>query len=170
MTRILIPFFAALVLFSCSDEPKTELAVSTISTKDTLISISETGFNLAFVIPKLMLSDESPLIDYNDTRGFLEMAIGENFNIHLIDDSLSLADLRQELLDDQMFTYKFYDEGDHGFTFQQVLPNGQEFYYHFVMTTMIDGKHYFIQSNPDMEFTLKNVKDMKKAMLTLQPT
>jgi hypothetical protein len=81
---------------------------------------------------------------------------------------LSISDLKLDLANDQFFTYKFYDEGETALTYQAVLPTGDDFFYHFVQSVEINGQYYFIRSRDGIEFTLKNVKDMRKILNSLE--
>ena len=158
----------ALAYCACNDQPTAVEDQHVNKSNDSTIVISEKGFEMQYAVPKVMLANEKAIADYNDMTGILEVSLGDKFQIDIINDSLSITDLKIDLADDQFFTYKFYDEGENTLTYQAVLPTGDDFYYHFAQTMQIDGQHYFIRSRDGVEFTLKNVKDMREILNSLK--
>jgi len=167
--RVISPILLiALAFCACNDQPTSVEEKPEKKSIDSTIVISEKGFEMQFAVPKVMLANEEAIADYNDMTGILEVSLGDKFQIDIINDSLSITDLKIDLADDQFFTYKFYDEGENTLTYQAVLPTGDDFYYHFVKTMQIDDEHYFIRSRDGVEFTLKNVKDMREILNSLK--
>jgi len=167
--RVIYPILLiALSFCACNDQSTSVEEKPEKKSMDSTIVISEKGFEMQFAVPKLMLANEEAIADYNDMTGILEVSLGDKFQIDIINDSLSITDLKIDLADDQLFTYKFYDEGENTLTYQAVLPTGDDFYYHFVKTMQINGEHYFIRSKDGVEFTLNNIKDMRGILNSLK--
>lgn len=167
--RVIYPTLViALAFCACDDQPPTAEENPVKPTNDSTIVIAEQGFEMQYNVPKVMLVHEEAIAEYNDMTGILEVSVGDKFQIDIINDSLSIADLKEELRDDQFFTYKFYDEGEKSLTYQAVLPTGDDFFYHFVQAVQINDQHYFIRSRDGVEFTLKNVKDMREILNSLK--
>lgn len=168
MRVIYTTLIAAIMLGACTGSPPADDKDAAKSTNDSTIVIREIGFEMQYIVPKEMLTHEDAIAQYNDMTGVLEVSVGDKFQIDIIDDSLSIADLKTDLANDQFFTYKFYDEGENTLTYQAVLPTGDDFYYHFVQTVKLGEQHYFIRSRDGVEFTLKNVNDMREILNTLE--
>ena len=168
MRVIYTTLVGALALCACNDQSPVLAEVTAQSANDSTIVIDVQGFEMQYVVPKVMLAHEHAIAEYNDMTGILEISVGDRFQIDIINDSLSISDLKLDLANDPFFTYKFYDEGETSLTYQAVLPTGDDFFYHFVRSVEINNQYYFISSRDGSEFTLKNVTDMRKILNSLK--
>ncbi|NNE54808.1 MAG: hypothetical protein HKN32_02215 [Flavobacteriales bacterium] len=167
MKHALVLLFGIFLISSCGDtngpaEP--EVAAPDKS----VIALDHVNFPLQFKAHEKYTSNASPELRMNNTTGVFEISIGDKIQFDIIGDSISIASFKEELLHDQLFTYKFYDEADDNLIYQAVLPTGEGFFYHYAALKNINGNYYFVRSREGNEYTLSNVKDIREVVNTLE--
>lgn len=157
----------ALIWASCST-PTEGPPVEEANPNDTIVAFNHVDFPLQITMNKQVLSNAAPRMELNSATGVYHVEIGERFQINVVEDSVDLDSFKQELLDDQLFLYKFFDEGEGVLSYQAILPTGEDHYYHLAKMCRVDGKNYFIQSSDEQDFTLLQIKEMKQVLASLE--
>lgn len=169
MKNRLFFFIVLITTFSACKEQPTQANDSankeTITTqKDQEITqVDIPGYKFQFILPQTLKQQGiNSSIEMNDISGSLEIKAGPSIQIEISDQGMKLEEIKAELNDQQMFSYKFIDETREGFIFQAILPDGTAHYYNFITQKTINGKPYFIKNKDGVDFTLKTIKEMKK--------
>ena len=165
-------FFIALgilTITSCdkSIEKNVDQVQLTPKTSASAITVDESGYQFGLEWPAALTKQgKKPAVKYNETSGVLEIVSGEDIQIEVTDDAIGLDEIKKELQDNQMFSYKFYDETPQGFIFQAILPDGTSYFYNFLVQKNIGGKTYLFKSRDNEEFTLNDVKTMMEIAIS----
>lgn len=163
--KFLFLLSATLFIMSCDKTVNTSKdSISTITKPESKsITVNEAGYEFSLNWPnELTKQGLHPEIKYNETSGVLEITSGDKIQIEVTDEAISLTEIKKELDDNQMFTYKFYDETPDGYVFQAVLPDGTSYFYNFLEQKTIGGKTYLFKNRDNEEFTLRDIKTMKE--------
>lgn len=162
----LLALLFSICMFSCQTED--ELVPE--SKLDEWISFEEKGLPLAMKKQVLENMEILPDVHFNDQFGYYEVSINGDLSFVLSEDALSIDDVKEELSNDQLFTYKYYDQGEHSLLYQAVLPDGTEYMYHFVKTIQVDNRSFVMRSAHDSEHTLRSIKLLKSVINTIVPS
>ncbi len=156
-------------LGSCSDKAgSVEGDGRELGHDDSLFVITEQGFEMSIVLPKTLIADEPAHIDYDESLGHLEISIGDNFNLQVIDDVIDVEAEKSEMQNDQFMTFTFHNVGAKQYDYQSTLPDGKVHAHHYMGHHEIGGSPYFIRTSPDGEFTAMQLDRMKKAIASIQ--
>ena len=158
--------FSLVVLISaCSSELVNEPAES----KDELVSFENKGLPLALknALPENI--EVLPEISFNEQFGYFEVHINGELSFILSEDQLSIEDVKSELSNDQLFTYKYYDQGENSLLYQAILPDGTEYMYHYVKTIEVNQRKFVMRSEHDAEHTLRSIKLLKSVINNIVP-
>lgn len=131
------------------------------------MELNNWGFPLKMVLPADLMVDEKPEVTYDDGLGVLNIRIGEDFHFNISEDDIGLGEIKNELLNDQLFSYKFYDEGDQALLYQAVLPNGKEYFFHYTCKQAFGDSEYLITTDKASEFSLQNINLMRNSINSL---
>lgn len=154
---------------SCSDNANSAADDDRIlGNDDSLFVVTEPGFELSIVLPKTLIADEPAHLVYDQNLGHLEISIGENFNLHIIDDSINVEAEKQDLQNDQFMTYTFRNVGDQQYEYESALPDGSVHAHHYMGLHLFGGSPFFIRTSPDGEYTAMQLGRMKKAIESLR--
>ncbi|MEO0405299.1 MAG: hypothetical protein AAF193_10540 [Bacteroidota bacterium] len=129
-------------------------------------TIEDNGLKMVMDIPDHI--DETEVSsNYNTVLGRSEVFLGGDMMFSISEEERSIEDLKADLRDDQLFTYKFYDEGTQALLYQAVLPNGEEYLYQYARELEVSGKRYFIHTDQDAEYSLQRIRMLKSAINSL---
>ena len=160
-------FFVFLLVMQSCVESGTSENQSNVSTNDSTIVLRGLSKELSFQLPKELLANETFESEYNANFGQLELRLGDSFEIYITEEKLSLLGLREELNNDQLFTYQFEVENDSELVFQSILPDGNPHSYHFVKARNFNGLSLIIRTAPMGNFNKQQLKRMEDAIATL---
>ncbi len=161
--------FVCMVLF-CMFSCKTENELIPQSKPDEWISFEEKGLPLAMKKQAIENMEIVPDIHFNDQFGYYEVSVNGELSFVLSEEAMSIADLKDELSNDQLFTYKYYDQGEHSLLYQAVLPDGTEYMYHYAKTMQVDERSFLLRSEQDSEHTLRSIKLLKTVINSIVPS
>jgi hypothetical protein len=157
------------LLLACSGPDAESDSSKQLGADDSLFTIAEPGFEMQLILSKTKLALESVNIEFNDMQGFLEIEMGEYFRLEMIDDSLDVEVIKDELSNHPLFTYDIVDHGNSAFVYHAILPNGQEHSRHFVELKNIDDGYYLVRTAQNGQFNENQIKEMRKAIDSMSP-
>ncbi len=163
-------FIGSVFLISCGDEPQESLAPEaneTESPNDSIFEITEFGYELQISLPRELVLYNEVQADLNSSLGLMELSLGKNFQLQISQESADLELFKEDLLNDQLFSYQITQEGDSALLYLAILPDGREFYYNYACLKTISQKPYLIRTDPSGEYTLQSIKRMKTAINSL---
>ena len=155
-------FGTVLLLAACSVPAEEELV--TVVEDVNLISLTEDGLNLSFVnLPDKGMEME-PAVTFNDQLGRYEISLSEDLTFCISEEETSIDDIKNDLRNDLLFTYKFYDEGTDALLYQAVLPDGTDYLYQYAKILKVNSKKFLLFSDTHGEFSLQQIKLIKKVI------
>lgn len=162
------PIFLVLILFmqSCVESGNHENQ-SEISANDSTLVLRGLSKELSIQIPKELLANDNFDSEYNSNFGQLELRLGDSFEIYITEEKLSLMGMREELNNDQLFSYQFEVESDSELVFQSILPDGNPHSYQFVKSRNLNGLQLIVRTAPMGNFNKQQLKRMEDAVATL---
>ena len=128
-----------------------------------LVRVMETGYEMTIPVPLTLAANDTPGSVFNAATGVLEVDAGPTFQLDVVESDREVAEVKAELAEDQLFTWKFQDETDTGFIAQAVLPNGESHYFHMYTWRSTAGRSYLVRSREGQNFTLADVRAMRTA-------
>lgn len=172
MNRLIIVLMLATAIVSCDSEKDVATDPNhgfEVAAGDSLFIVGDPGFRVGFTLPKDLMAANEADVAFNSNTGQLEIKLGAKFQLDIAQENVSIQDLKDELADDQFFSFKFFDETEKSMMYQPVLPDGQAFYYHYVEQLSFDSVEYVVRTSPSGEFALENIKNMKRTIQSLKP-
>lgn len=171
-------FVAGVFLSSCehADDPtpssSTDASGSSVTSPDETeqelatiaVTCNEPGFEFSLKVDKSTLKGVVPTCSMDPATGLLGIDAGENFQLDVEPDDDSLEFTRTVLSEDLLFNWTITEESPDGFVAQAHFPDGAAHYYHLFQVKSINGQRYFIRSRDGMNFTRKDVMEMKAAV------
>lgn len=139
-----------------------ETAVS--ATNSTVVE----GLPLSFTAPN-ELTNATPNTAFNGQLGRYEVQLNDDLMFVISEEEQSIEDLKQELREDQLFSYKFYDEGTNALLYQAVLPDGSDYLYQYARTMKVGDKNFLIHTDKNGEYSLQHIQTLKAAMNSIVP-
>ena len=86
----------------------------------------------------------------NSRTGDYTVHFGHDFSFLLRQEKKSLNFIREDLAQNDLFEYIFFDAGDEAFFYEAVLPDGSSAGHHYIRSFEIGGVH-FVAETPDNE-------------------
>lgn len=154
-----------ILISACSSDKVNDQTVP----KDELISFENNGLPLALKKELSQNIEVLPEISFNEQFGHYNVRVNENLSFILSEDQLSIEEVKSELNNDQLFTYKYYDQGENSLLYQAILPDGTEYMYHYVKTIEVNQRKFVMRSEPDAEHTLRSIKLLKSVINNVVP-
>ncbi len=124
---------------------------------ETVLVVKEGGFDLRVSLSERELTEELRF-EFNRDLGHVEFVISENFNFTIVQEDAELSEIKKDLEENAVFSYKFYNRTDNELFYQNVLPDGTELGYHLIRKTRIKNKNYIIKSNTQFEFSKDDIE------------
>jgi len=155
----IIGLIAALTACSPSDVAN-ELQDAELAPERNEVSLSEFGFPVA-----LTMSEEEAgalMMDYNTADGRLLISCGTDCGFFLIEDPMSMAQWKEELMNQGLFNYQFYDEGTESIYYTSFLPDGSEYNRHYARVITVGGRNFIAFSDDDVVMSNYAVRNMAK--------
>lgn len=148
-------------LAACSPgEITNEMLDSDAKSDKNAISLTEYGFPVA-----LHMSEEEAsaiLIDYNSADGRLLVTCGTDCGFFLMEDPMTIAEFKAELMNQELFTYQFFDEGTESVFYTSFLPDGNEYNHHYARVLTVNGRRFIAVSDEDVVMSIYAVRNMAK--------
>lgn len=161
--------FLSLLAFSCGDKSGEENTDSAaIADTDSLVVITGLSEEMSMVFPKELLMREGLDMNYNANFGQMEISAGDGFGILITEEPWTMKEEKENLSNDQLFSYKFETENDSALVFQSLLPDGEPHSYQFVMCRNINGKNFVIRTESMQQFNHRHLTEMEKAVNSLR--
>jgi hypothetical protein len=170
--RLFSSFWIAMAILSFQDcAPNNDADPSKVSTEnagnDSVLVLEGLSVPLLLRLNPEVINLNELNHQYNSMLGQIEVNCGEAIQLRISEEMLSLEELKNELLEDQLFTYKFEQESATELVYLTVLPDGSEISYQYMKLANLAGKSFLIRTEPMGEYTLQNVEIMKTIVATL---
>lgn len=163
--------YAAATFCSCSrgEESNENRDVHIISETDSLFLIQKGPFHFSMSIPKNLIAQSIPMILYQESTGKLVISIGEKFFIEGSQEIKEIEKVKEELLEDQILISNIQDISKNSLLYNQSLPEGKVFSWHYKAMKRDMELPYFFESSESHQFTLEEVKLMQKTIESISP-
>lgn len=171
MKHLYFPLLIFAALQSCSpvSESNQADAGGKRDANDSLFVVKQGPFAFSLFLPKDLMINESPLIEYNQSSGDLHIGIGPEFELVFSAESSDMAALKASLADDGLFTNRVEKEENGCLVYQQFLPNGEPYYFHMAASANVGGENYVVRSSSMGEYTQGQIHRMVRAFESLKP-
>jgi hypothetical protein len=162
--RILyLAVFLSVVAVSCRTEKTKHEAKALVSANDSLFHVNEGPYRFALYLPKDLLINNTAELKMNSGTGELHVAIGDHFHLVVVQEAKELAALEAELKDDPLFTNKIVEKEENALVYQQMLPTGEAYFYHYSQVSDLEGTPFVVRSWSQGEFPMDGIQRMKHA-------
>jgi len=159
------------VLFSCtSNETENNTSAKVmpqVAETDSLLAVEEGGYNIAITIPKTVLKEDSRF-NFRSTFGDLELYVDPKFHLFITDEDLSLASVKEELEQDELFSRKFYNESQDELLYQSVLPDGTEMGFQWMKKIKLEDQSYIIKTGAQADMSKQQIRKIQEFCKTIQ--
>ena len=142
-----------------------ERAELELQRNDSLFVIDEGDFHFRITLPKDIMINNEPSFHHNEKENKLIIKCGPTF--HLIAD-VSKAPLDINPTHEGIFRLEVIDNEDQSVLFRRILPNGVVHDYGIIQQTEIEGMQYCFRSDPNAEYSLKDVLRMRSALASIK--
>jgi len=157
------------VVQSCNNAPKEPaqvVAKEPQSANDSLFTIKEGGYEFAIYLPKDLMIENTPEIDFNSATGDMHIRIGEKFWIIASQENKDMASLKEEISENMLFSSRVIEESANTLLYQRLLPDGKAYDYNFRSLSSIGGKPYFFRTCEEGEYSKESVDLMRTAIMS----
>ena len=148
-------FVGIFVLTACSPtamEPEQQ-SVSALLESQNRIEFVEFGYPIQAVMPADLADKGTAVVDFNSSSGELTVNVDGGYTFHIMEDPTPLAQLRDDLRNDEVFSYTFYEEGDDGFLYESALPTGETYSFHVMRSFDIDGRKFIAVTDDNLVYS-----------------
>lgn len=164
----LLSIFGLLLINACSSpESESSAQIDNNNTNDSTIVLEGLNKSLMITLPKSLTSRFDIEQGYNPNFGQLELRVGEGFALNITEEKLSMLSVKEELENDQLFTYSYQTENDTELVYQSALPDGQPHSYEFVKVRRFNDFSIVIRTEPMNKFNQSQLQVMEDAVRTL---
>jgi len=137
------------------------------SNDKSVVVVNQGGFEFQMHLPETLDSAQNTLINFNDATGMLEVSSGPSFSFHISRGKTDIEKIKRELSEDAFFRNIIVEEDDSSLLYQQVLPDGHSFFYHYVHILNFDDAPCYARTASTSEFTLQQVEQMKTTIQSI---
>ena len=155
------------VLFGCSNGDSSNQSNEEASSSDSTLVLRGLSQDLTLRVPKSLPGLDEASIEYNSSFGQLEVVLGDGFELHISEEQLALRTIKEELLNDMLFTYNFQTENDSELVYQSILPDGAPHSYQFTKARKVGGLSLLIRTASMTQFNQQQLLRMESAVSTL---
>lgn len=168
---IIIGILFLVVSFGCQDmkERETTSMLSGQYSSDTLFLIQKGPFHFSLKVPKDLVKQELPFIQYLESTGKLTIKIGDGFMLLVSQEIKSISEIREKLMSDEILIASFEESSDNHLLYKQSLPFGKDYSWHCKYLVMETQLPYFIESSSTRQFTLDQVRVMLNSIQSISP-
>ncbi len=154
---------------SCNNQPANKNNLVTLNPNDSLVVVNQGVFHFGIGLPKDLMIENDPVIEFNGATGELGIKIGESFYLVMTKEQKSIESVLGELNEEgQLFDNKIIEQTDKLIVYQQILPTGEAYFYHLYANSVVDEKWYSVKTWDLGEFTLDDIGRMKQAVLSMR--
>lgn len=139
-----VVFVFLLTLFACNAEKiEVEENIEVAEPSERVaVELTQYGYPIQCLLPADLASKGDATIAFNRSTGELTITVANEYMFHVTEDPTPLAQLRDELRNDDVFSYTFYEEGDDGFLYESMLPTGETYSFHVMRSFEVDGRKF----------------------------
>lgn len=113
-------------------------------------NIRSGGVVLHCLIPKDVNNPARVNVVQNSRTGHYDVHFGQDFSFQLRQEKKSLEFIREDLAQNDLFDYIFFDAGDEAFFYEAILPDGSSAGHHYIRTFSVNDVH-FVAETPENE-------------------
>lgn len=117
------------------------------------IEFVEFGYPIQATMPTDLADKGTAVVDFNSSSGELTVNVNGGFTFHIMEDPTPLAQLRDDLRNDEVFSYTFYEEGDDGFLYESSLPTGETYSFHVMRSFEVDGRKFIAVTDDNLVYS-----------------
>lgn len=168
MKKLILVAFCGITLWTaCSEQPAVTVATRTAGPNDSLFRINEGPYKFSLFLPKDIMINHRPEVKMSDATGELHVRMGEHFHLVFHPKDQDLKQVVSDLATDDLFTNKVIEDNGVSLVYQQVLPTGETFGYHYCVNVQPAGAGYFVQTSPMGEFSIESISRMKQVVASI---
>lgn len=102
--------------------------------------------------------------------GSIEISNGNTFALEIVPFGMSLAEKKEELAGDLVYTIEYLKENDQLIVYKKSIKDSEtEAEYHFFMNVEIDGEIVEIKNSMEGSFSQRNIEKMVESARSLTP-
>ena len=174
MKPIYLLSLATLLIFnSCSNEEQVNEKVEEKSVEEenewTNLQINDGGYKLSIEVPNEKLGQGIGEAVYLEDIGELEVRVGQEFDLFILEDQSQLEMIKNELSDHPFYKVEFTVANDSSLLYRQYTENGGEEQWHVYAERNIGSTILLIRSNEAIPFTEYRAKLMLQSALSITP-
>lgn len=105
---------------------------------------------------KMEMADPSlpePSVNLNGNFGRLEVRIDQDLAFNIVTDQRDIGEIKDELQQDDVFDYVFFDEGEDRLMYQAKLPTGKVVGHYFMRSLEVGGERYLVATDEQLELS-----------------
>lgn len=167
----MISMVIGISLFSCTpmstEEDKPIKTTEEVAATDSLLTVEEGGYELSITVPKALLKDDSSL-SYRSSFGDVELYVDPKFHLYITDEQLSLATVKEELEQDDLFSRKFYNEASDELLYQSILPDGTEMGFQWIKKISLNDQSFILKTDPQGDFSRQQIRNIQECCKSIQ--
>jgi|SRR5690554_442291 len=170
--KITVLLLSSIVLFSCGNtadqSDKSTENQEEVASYEGMDLLDLTAYNIPLDI--YIPSESKGNADVVETvNGSVEISIGKRFGIEIIPFGMSIAEQKEELEGDLVYSIKYLEEDDKIMLYEKsIADSGIDPEYHFFYHIEIDGESYSVKSITGRAFTKGAVKEMMQSATSLK--
>ncbi len=156
-------------LHACNPTQNSSTPAASIVTQgpnDSLFTVNEEGYQFAIYLPKDLIIDHEPDIEFNSASGNLNIRIGDQFWIVASQEQKDFKEVKSEINDNMLFSCRVIEDTGSAVLYQRILPDGKAYDYNYRAVAMIGGKPYFFRTCEEGEYSRESVELMRSAILS----
>ncbi len=131
------------------------------------LAILESGYKFSIEVPDNSIADNISKVDYLEDRGELEITVGKNFDIFIIEDESQMLMVKNELKTHPFYKVEFIVENDSSLLYRLFNEEGSKEQYQMYSERKIGPSTLLIRSNETSDFSEFEAKLMLQSALSI---
>ena len=124
--------------------------------------IDEPGYKMNIMMPEEYIGRLDKCTSYDHDLGQLNIQVDDKFAMEIKQGTTSLKEMKNNLNNEQLFTYQFSYETPQGFIYQSFLPDGSTYSANFIQLISVGDQKYTVK-NAQGDYSLESIEKMQKA-------
>lgn len=164
---------ATLLIFnSCSNDEQVNQQVEekpVEANEWTHLEINDGGYKLSIEVPNEQLAQGLGEAVYLEDLGEVEIRVGQEFDLFILEDESQLEMIKNELNDHPFYKVEFKVANDSSLLYRQYTESGEKEQWHVYVERNIGSTRLLIRSNGAIPFTEYRAKLMLQSALSITP-
>ncbi len=133
------------------------------------IAVLNGGFKFSLKVPSKEIAKAQSQITFHEDRGELEIAVGEMYNLIIIEDEFQMQSVKEEIMNHPFYKVEMILENDSSLVYRYYTEGDSKEAWHIYVERNLEQSKLIIRSNSEKEFNEYETRVMLESTLSIVP-